>query len=216
MKIETGFQIAHPPAETYARLLELEAVTPCFPGAELGEERPDGARAVTVTVRLGPMRLVYEGEVKIAERDDGALRAVLAGTAREVRGSGSASASITMRVDAAGAGSNVVAEADIDLTGRAAQMGRGIIEDVARRLVADMATCLESTFAAQSDPASDAAATPAATPAPASETSLDGGRLVAAMARDRLRDPRVAATAGAVLMFLLGRLTRRFGRKRHA
>ena len=39
MKIETGFQIAHPPAETYARLLELEAVTPCFPGAELGELR---------------------------------------------------------------------------------------------------------------------------------------------------------------------------------
>lgn len=216
MRIDTDFTISAPPAETYARLLELEDVAPCFPGAELGAERPDGAREVRVTVRLGPMRLAYDGEVRIAERDDPALRAVLAGSAREARGAGSASATITMRVEPDGRGSRVVAEADIDLTGRAAQMGKGIVEDVARRLVGDMAACLEARFAqAPAAGAGDVPANgagPAPAPAPAAAAPLDGGRLIAGMVKDRLRDPRVAAAAaagGLLLLRMLGRLLRR-------
>ncbi|MFN8124527.1 MAG: SRPBCC family protein [Thermoleophilia bacterium] len=216
MNIETGFTITRPPAETYALLLRLEDVAPCFPGAELGAERPDGSREVRVTVRLGPMKLAYDGDVRIAERDDAALRAVLAGNAREARGAGSASATITMRVEPEGAGSRVTAEAEVDLTGRAAQMGKGIVEDVARRLVGDMATCLESRFAAAPAPAGGAPANgtgPApAPPPPAAAQPLDGGRLLAGMVKDRLRDPRVAAAAaagGLLLLRMLGRLLRR-------
>ena len=147
MRIETGFDISRPPADTYALLLDLERVMPCFPGAELLARRPDGARDLRVTVRLGPMRLSYEGDVRIAERDDPARRAVLAGNARETRGGGrrtraSPCASRSER------GARVVAEADVDLTGRAAQMGRGIVEDVATRLVGEMAACLEAGLAA--------------------------------------------------------------------
>ena len=105
-----------------------------------------------MTVRLGPMRLAYEGEVRIDERDDAARRAVMAGSAREARGGGSASARIAMRVEASGAGSRVVAEADVVLSGRAAQMGKGIMEDVARRLVGEMAGCLEAGLAAPASP----------------------------------------------------------------
>ena len=100
-------------------------------------------------MRLGPMRLAYEGEVRIDERDDAALRAVMAGNAREARGGGSASARIAMRVEpVAEPASRVVAEADVVLSGRAAQMGKGIVEDVARRLVGEMAGCLEAGLAA--------------------------------------------------------------------
>ena len=72
----------------------------------------------------------------------------MAGSAREARGGGSASARIAMRVEPSGAGSRVVAEADVVLSGRAAQMGKGIVEDVARRLVGEMAGCLEAGLAA--------------------------------------------------------------------
>lgn len=216
MNIETDFTITRPPAETYALLLQLEDVAPCFPGAELGAERPDGSREVRVTVRLGPMKLAYDGDVRIAERDDAALRAVLAGNAREARGAGSASATITMRVEPHGTGSRVLAAADVDLTGRAAQMGKGIVEDVARRLVGDMAACLESRFATAPAAAGDAVANgagPAPAPAPAAAAQpLDGGRLLAGMVKDRLRDPRVAAAAaagGLLLLRMLGRLLRR-------
>ncbi len=191
MRIETGFDISRPPADTYALLLDLERVMPCFPGAELLARRPDGARDLRVTVRLGPMRLSYEGDVRIAERDDAARRAVLAGNARETRGGGSANARIAMRVEENERGARVVAEADVDLSGRAAQMGRGIVEDVATRLVGEMAACLEAGLAGDV-PAGDGP------PAP-----LEGGRLMLGAARDRAGDPRTLAALAAALTLLV-------------
>ena len=212
MRIDTGFTISQPPAEAYALLLDLERVAPCFPGAELGAELGAGAREVTVTVRLGPMRLSYQGEVRIAERDEAALTAVMSGTAREMRGAGSASARIAMRVEPDGPGSRVAAEADVDLSGRAAQMGKGIIEDVARRLVGEMAGCLEASLASP-PPDAGGEATAGAGPPPSAAAPLEGGRLVAGVARDRLRDPFVRGLAvGAGLMVvvrLLGGCRRR-------
>jgi carbon monoxide dehydrogenase subunit G len=202
MKIETGFDIARSPADAYAVLLDLERVTPCFPGAELLGHAADGAREVRVTVRLGPMRLTYEGQVRIADRDDEALGAVLAGPAREVRGGGSAAARIAMRVEEASGGARVSATADVDLTGRAAQMGRGIVEDVATRLVGEMAACLEAGLRAETAPAADGAVAGAPPPAPAAP--LEGGRLMLDVARDRLRRPRALAAAGAALTLVVG------------
>jgi len=213
MRIDTDFAISRPPAEAYALLLDLERVAPCFPGAELGGERDDGARDVRVTVRLGPMKLAYDGDVRIAERDDAALSAVMAGNAREVRGAGSASARIAMRVEPDGDGSRVIAEADVDLSGRAAQMGKGIIEDVARRLVGEMAGCLEATLAAPA-PAGSGPAAPAPPPPPAAP--LQGGALIAGVARDRLRDPLlrgIAIGAGAVIVLRMLKGCRRCRRR---
>jgi uncharacterized protein len=191
VRIETGFDISRHPADAYALLLNLERVMPCFPGAELLARRPDGARDLRVTVRLGPMRLSYQGDVRIAERDDPARRAVLAGSAREARGGGSASARIAMRVEEGERGARVVAEADVDLTGRAAQMGRGIVEDVATRLVSEMAACLEAGLAGDVPGGGSP-------PAP-----LQGGRLMLGAARERARDPWTLAALAAALALLV-------------
>ena len=150
MRIETGFDISRPPADAYAVLLDLERVTPCFPGAELLGHAPDGAREVRVTVRLGPMRLAYEGQVRIDERDDAALRRSAGrdrarGPRRRIRRRAHRDAG-RRRPPAAPAST---AAADVDLTGRAAQMGRGIVEDVATRLVGEMAACLEAGLRAE-------------------------------------------------------------------
>ncbi|MGH2948679.1 MAG: SRPBCC family protein, partial [Solirubrobacteraceae bacterium] len=148
MEIASDFELRMPPGEAYALLLDLERVAPCMPGATLGEEKPDGSRELTVTVRLGPMKFVYGGTVRISERDDAARRAVLVGAARETRGQGNANATITMTVSEAGdAVSRVDSVAVVELTGRAAQTGRGIVEDVSRRMVGEMAECLAAKTA---------------------------------------------------------------------
>ena len=165
MQITNEFSIGLPPDKAYALLLDLEQVTPCLPGAELGEEREGGSRAVTVTVKLGPMRFVYDGSVQITEQDEAAKRAVMIGTARETRGQGSAKAAIAMTVSGDGGGSTVSAVADVELTGRAAQMGRGVVEDVAKKMIADMARCLELRFAQPETPETPAAPAPEAGPA---------------------------------------------------
>lgn len=165
MQITNEFSIALSPDQAYALLLDLEQVTPCMPGAELGEAREDGSYAVKVTVKLGPMRFVYEGSVQIAEQDPAARRAVLVGQARETRGQGSAKATIAMTVSGDSAPSQVSAVADVELTGRAAQMGRGVVEDVAKKMIADMAACLERRFAPP-ETRSEEASPPPAAPAP--------------------------------------------------
>ena len=143
MLIETSFAISSAPERAYTFLLDVERVAPCVPGGELGTQNEDGSYPATVTVKLGPMRMVYTGTLRIAEHDDAARRAVLSAKAREAGGHGAVDATMTMNVLPDGAGSHVEVVTDLSLTGRAARMGRGIVEDVARRLVADMASCLE-------------------------------------------------------------------------
>jgi carbon monoxide dehydrogenase subunit G len=166
MDIASDFELDLPPDEAYVLLLDLERVAPCMPGATLGEEREDGSRQLTVTVRLGPMKFIYGGTVRIAERNDAARRAVLVGAARETRGQGNASATITMTVSPADGGSRVDSLAAIELTGRAAQTGRGIVEDVSRRMVGQMAECLAAKTAGPAPAAEPEGAAPAGAPAP--------------------------------------------------
>jgi carbon monoxide dehydrogenase subunit G len=194
VQITNAFTIGLPPDRAYPLLLDLEQVTPCMPGAELGAEKDDGSRAVTVTVKLGPMRFVYEGSVRIADQDDAARQAVLVGNARETRGQGSAQATITMTVAEGDAGSRVTAVADVELTGRAATMGRGVVEDVAKKMIADMASCLEARFAlpaatdgghVSSTPAE--APPPSAAPAPHGVGEIRAGSLFWTVLKGRIK-----------------------------
>jgi carbon monoxide dehydrogenase subunit G len=164
VQVSHEFSIRLPPEQAYRLLLDLEQVTPCMPGAQLGSERQDGSRAVTVTVKLGPMRFVYDGTVSVSEQNETARRAVLFASARETRGQGSAQATITMAVTGEGEASEVSAVAEIELTGRAAQMGRGVVDDVAKQMIADMAACLTRRFVAPEAPEAGPATTAAPVP----------------------------------------------------
>jgi uncharacterized protein len=196
VRIESEFQMGAAPDEAYPVLLDLERVAPCMPGATLGAEREDGSREVRVNVRLGPMRFTYDGTVRIVERDDAARRAVLEGDARESKGQGGARATIAMTVSENGAGSRVATVADMELSGRAAQMGRGVVEDVARRMIADMAACLEQRLSAAPPAAEAAAAEPepptgagraTTAPPPPEPAPVRAGSLVVRALWDRIR-----------------------------
>lgn len=212
MEITNDFAISLPPERAFELLVDLDRVAPCMPGAELGEELPDGSRAVKVHVKLGPMKFVYDGTVRVAERDAAAQRAVLVGTAKEARGQGDASATITMQVsDGDGGGSRVATNAQVDLTGRAAQMGHGVVQAVSKQLMGQMTSALEQRFAqpepaaaaapAAAAPANGAAAEPAkptppttttasrpgAPPAEPAAPPVKAGALVLAVVRDWLR-----------------------------
>jgi carbon monoxide dehydrogenase subunit G len=147
VEIKNEFSLDLKADAAYNLLLDLERVAPCVPGAELGAKRDDGSHAIKLVVKLGPMRFVYDGAVQIAERDDASRRAVIVGQARETSGQGTAKATISMTVSGDGATSKVSAVAEVALTGRAAQMGRGMVDDVAKKMIVDMAACLKTRFA---------------------------------------------------------------------
>jgi carbon monoxide dehydrogenase subunit G len=146
MRIEKDFEVPATPPDAYELLLNLERVCSCIPGGEVGGREADGSHPASIAVALGPMRMNYRGKVRIEERDDTAHRAVLHADVREQRGQGTAKARMTMDVSAAGSASLVATVTDVKLTGRAAQMGRGVVDDVAARLVAEMAACIAARF----------------------------------------------------------------------
>jgi carbon monoxide dehydrogenase subunit G len=147
MEIASEFSVGAAPATVYTALLDLERVGPCIPGATIGPPAADGAHPAEIALRLGPMRLTYRGTVRVQERDEATRTATLLADVREVRGGGSALARMSMAVAEQAGGAHVGSTTTVELTGRAAQMGAGIVEDVAARLVADMASRLEQLLA---------------------------------------------------------------------
>jgi uncharacterized protein len=144
MKLENEFTVDVPVEDVWDVLLDLERVTPCLPGAALTEESGDEYKG-EMKVRLGPVSQEYEGTVKIEETDESEHRAVLKADGKDARGQGTASATITSTLQNAGNGSTKVrVETDMQLTGRAAQFGRGLQQDVAEKLLNRFAECLEN------------------------------------------------------------------------
>jgi carbon monoxide dehydrogenase subunit G len=144
LKLENEFTVDTPIDEAWKAMLDLEKVTPCLPGAQLTEQVGDEYKG-TMTVKLGPVTAKYDGTVKVDEADESEHRAVLKAEGKDARGQGTASASITstLHEENGGEGTRVHVETDMDLTGRIAQFGGGMHQEVAEKIMGRFAECLE-------------------------------------------------------------------------
>ncbi|MFC7496006.1 MULTISPECIES: SRPBCC family protein [unclassified Nocardioides] len=208
MLLTNRFTVPVPIDRAWDTLLDMERVAPCLPGAAVDSFDGEVCQG-RVKVKVGPISLQYRGEVTIDERDDAQRRLVMTGLGKEVKGSSSASARIRANLVEQGTATEVQVETELDLTGKPAQFGRGIITDVSNRLIGTFATNLEGLLTAE-EPAPVAAATTApSTPAPpitpvAEPDALDALSLLPEPVR------RVAPVAGGVLIgVVLGWLLRR-------
>ncbi|HEX6487965.1 MAG TPA: SRPBCC family protein [Candidatus Dormibacteraeota bacterium] len=198
MELDNAFDVAAPPHEVYAFLLDVNSVAGCVPGAELSEVVDPSTFNGRVRIKVGPITVSYQGTARIVARDDEAHRAEIQAEGRETSGPGSARAHAVMTVTAAEGHSHVSIHTDYTVAGRVAQFGRGVMEDVSRRLVGQMADCIKQNLEGASSP-------PGGEVSPAA--AGDGGG----------NQPRIVATAKPVnafsLMFavLWDRLRRLFG-----
>src|SRR5215211_906825 len=142
MKLENEFTVDTSIDEAWKALNDLERVTPCLPGAQLTAEVGDEYEG-TMTVKMGPVTQKYNGTVKIEDADESAHRAVIRADGKDARGQGTASATITSTLTEEDGGTKVHVETDMHLTGRAAQFGRGVQQEVATKLINQFAECLE-------------------------------------------------------------------------
>lgn len=171
MKINNDFTVSVPIDTAWKTMLDLQKIAPCLPGAAIQEEKADGEYAGTMKVKIGPITANYKGNVKFEEADEANHRAVLEATGRDARGQGTASATITSTLTEEGGGkTKVTVETDMKLTGKAAQFGRGIAQDVAAKMLGQFADCLERELIGEQ--AAPAAAPAAATADP---TATNGG-----------------------------------------
>jgi carbon monoxide dehydrogenase subunit G len=199
MRFENTFAVDAPIDAVYAAMLDVERVAPCVPGAEVLERTDDGAYKVAIKVKVGPISMTYRGSVEVVEDDPEARRAVMRVRAREARGQGTADAEVQMRLAQSNGATQGAITTDVQLSGRAGSMGRGVIEDVSGRIVETFAQNLAAMLAPES---ARAAASEPAPPQPAEEAALPVGRIVGSVIATRLRDPRVAGALVALAALL--------------
>jgi carbon monoxide dehydrogenase subunit G len=155
------------PDDVFTTLMDVRGVAGCLPGASIGGDTEDGGLEATVAVKVGPIRMTYGGTVHVVSRDDAARTASMRVRAREQRGQGTAEATLGLAVvDDGTGGSRATVTTDLMVTGRVAQMGAGIMQDVAGSMVDDFAACLSARLTPAAAPPADAASAAAAPSAP--------------------------------------------------
>jgi uncharacterized protein len=186
MKINNEFTVGAPIQQAWDTMLNLERIAPCLPGAAIQEEKDEGEYDGTMKVKIGPITANYKGTVKFEEVDEENHRAVLQATGRDARGQGTASATIVSTLQEEGDGTKVSVETEMKLTGRAAQFGRGIAQDVATKMLDQFSSCLEKEITG--GPEEGAAAAASAEPTGEENGSRNGSQQEEA--------PPAAATGG--------------------
>jgi carbon monoxide dehydrogenase subunit G len=142
VKIEDNFRVDVPVDEAWKVLLDLERIAPCLPGAQLTEVEGDEYRG-TVKIKVGPITAHYKGVAKIEEADEANHKVVLQAEGRDTRGQGNASATVTATLVEDGGTTTVNIDTDLNITGKVAQFGRGVMADVSSKLLGQFAENLQ-------------------------------------------------------------------------
>ena len=142
MKLEHEFTVPASVDEAWAVLLDVEKVAPCMPGATLTSVDGDNFTG-TVKVKVGPIQVTYKGQASFVEKDDAAHRVVIEASGKEARGSGTAAATVTAVLTAEGGKTKASVVTDLNITGRPAQFGRGVMADVGAKLIGHGSDAIE-------------------------------------------------------------------------
>jgi carbon monoxide dehydrogenase subunit G len=124
MEFDDSFTVEKPLDQVWSTMVDLGRVVPCVPGATVLERTGDKAVKAEVKIKLGSMSMNYSGPAEIVEQDDDAHRAVLSARAKEAGGQGNADAKVSMQRTGAGDATEVALHSQVNVTGKAAQMGR--------------------------------------------------------------------------------------------
>lgn len=172
MELVNEFVVNKPVDETWPILTDLERIAPCMPGAQLTEIEGDVYRGF-VKIKVGPIGAQFKGQAQFAERDDDNHRAVLKADGRDTKGNGNASALITAQLEAVTENTtSVKVTTDLNITGKVAQFGRGVLPDISHKLITQFADNLNTMIDApqtagtpDAGPVADADVEPVADPA---------------------------------------------------
>jgi uncharacterized protein len=143
MLISNEFEVAEPVEKVWQFFQDIPQVAACLPGAELTEDLGGDTYKGRVAVRMGPVRLQFAGTADITERDEAARRVVVHASGADEKGRGQASMMVTATLTRAGRGTRVGVAQDLQLSGAAAQYGRGMISDVTAVLMRDFSANMQ-------------------------------------------------------------------------
>ena len=181
MELTHRFTVPADIDRTWAAFDDIESVAGCFPGAVVTEVDGEDFKG-TCKVKLGPIALVYNGTGTFLEKDEAAKKFVVDARGKDKRGNGTAAALVTATLSEAGTSTQVDVLTDLAITGKPAQFGRGMIEDISNKLLGQFVSCLEQRVDDGSPGTAPAASAGAAVDAAAAASEPVAGPLGSAPA----------------------------------
>ena len=154
MELEHSFTVPVPENRAWEVLMDVERVAPCMPGATLDSVDGDEIKG-RIKVKVGPINMTYAGTARFTERDPDAHVITLEASGKETRGAGTASAKVRSMLESQNGHTHVVVHTTLNVTGRPAQFGRGVMAEVGGKLIGIFASNLADMLAAE--PAADSA-----------------------------------------------------------
>lgn len=182
MELNHRFTVPIGVEETWAHFNDIASVAECFPGAQV-TDADEQSFSGSVKVKLGPIALQYNGSGTFVEKDAEAHRFVVDAKGKDKRGNGTAGAKVTVSMAEADGATDVSVETDLAITGKPAQFGRGVMQDVSDKLLGQFVACLEQRLAGPSEAPVPEASTEAVVeppPAPAPVPAASSARAAAA------------------------------------
>jgi carbon monoxide dehydrogenase subunit G len=177
VQLQHRITVPAPVESAWEALNDVKRVGECFPGATVtsveGEEF-----AGTCNIKLGPVSMQYTGSGRFLERDESAYRAVIRAKGKDKRGNGTAAVTVTtVLTPEAKDRTAITVDTDLSITGKPAQFGRGVIQDVSDKLLGQFTDCLNSRIGVSEQTGGDAESAPSALPKPgtSTETATVGG-----------------------------------------
>ncbi len=152
MRIEESFEVPAAIDLVWSRLLDVEQVVACIPGAELTGAEEEGAWPGRLNVSFGPVSMTFRGSVALERSDDMTHTLVLTGRGIERKGKGSATVAMTLGLEPTSTGTRASLAADVTLIGVVAQIARGLLPGVAANMTARFADRLRDSLAERADP----------------------------------------------------------------
>jgi carbon monoxide dehydrogenase subunit G len=203
IELDNSFTVPVPPDQAWDVLLDVETIAPCMPGATVDEVDGDVVNG-RIKVKVGPVSLTYKGTAKFTERNPETRVVVVEAAGKETRGAGTASATVraSLTPDASGSGTEVSMHTTMNVTGRPAQFGRGVMVEVGGKLVEQFATNLAKLIAGDTGSGGDAGSAPAGSSSAGSSSagsssagSGEAGSSVSAADADGASKPGASADA---------------------
>ena len=149
MELEHSFTVPVPVDRAWDVLLDVEQVAPCMPGATLDSVDGDAIKG-RIKVKVGPISMTYAGTARFSEQDAAARVMVLDASGKETRGAGTASATVRSQLHGENGQTKVIVNTLLNVTGRPAQFGRGVMAEVGGKLIGIFAANLAEMLTAES------------------------------------------------------------------
>nr|WP_145484273.1 MULTISPECIES: SRPBCC family protein [Streptomyces] len=217
MKIDNEFRVDAPLERTWQALTDLESLAPCMPGAQLTGVDGDVYRG-KVKVKVGPVISQFQGTARFTEQDEADHSAVISASGKDTRGQGNASATVHARLRPDGTGTAVSVSTDLNISGKLAQFGSGMIKEISEKLFAQFVANVEEQLLHKPEATapgggktpeetevpgasgdSAGAPAPAAEPAPSSSTTAGPGTVAQSAAEPSTVEQSAAAADAAAV-----------------